>query len=254
MPRIFDCFTFFDEFDVLELRLEELYPVVDHFIIVEADRTFRGEMKGYSFILDAPRWEKYADKIIHAQMKLPRGIKTEAWTREFRQRNHIKNTLKLINPDQDDIILISDVDEIPRRSVIENLEMNAYVKFFMEKFSYGINMKTGEGNTAARAVRWSELRKTTPQKVREASPSHTIYDAGWEFSSLGTPDRILKKLKSFSHSEFDTPDLTIEVLESRMARGQDIVGRDFYHEIVEVDDTWPEGIKNNREYWSKYEW
>jgi beta-1,4-mannosyl-glycoprotein beta-1,4-N-acetylglucosaminyltransferase len=250
MPRIFDCFTFFNENDVLEIRLEELYPVVDKFLIVESNVTFRGEYKGLNFDFD--RFSKYFDKIIYDPCEYNPNIFSSAWEREIHQRNHIsqiKNRLEL-----DDIVIISDVDEIPRRSVIENIELNYHARLRLDKFSYGINMLTDEGNSAVRVVRAQALKDKTPQEIRKSEPSHIIDNAGWEFSSLGTAEEILYKLKSFSHSEFDTPQLTVEALKERMANGEDIVGRGMKHTIVDIDDTWPEAIKNNPEYWSKYKW
>lgn len=252
MPKIFDCFTFFNEVDVAHIRFEELYPVVDHFVIVQARQTFRG--KPHTPLLDDnpepiyPSFELDPKYIVVTLDELPGDT---PWQREVYQRNYIAEVLKgLAQPD--DTIIISDVDEIPRRSMV--VPVSRPTRLRLKKFSYGINMLTDEGNTSVVMTPYEDLTYRTPEEMRRNGISEIMDDAGWEFSSLGTPEEILVKLKSFSHSEFDTPDLTVEVLRERMAKGQDIVGREFYHSIVPVDDTWPEAIKNNREYWRKYEW
>lgn len=246
MPKIFDCFTYFNEEDTLEIRLEELYPVVDRFVIVYSSMTFRGNSHDYTW--NSERFAKYDDKIYVGWTKDLIG--DSAWDREVWQRNLIQ--YPLIHAKPEDTIIISDVDEIPRRSVVKPVDEEH--RLLLDKYTYGLNMLTDEGNSVVRMLPYGHFNSRTIEEIRRGDAGKLISDAGWEFSSLGTPEEILVKLKSFSHSEFDTPDLTVDVIKERMSRRQDIVGRDFYHRIVEIDDTWPEAVKNDRQYWSKYEW
>lgn len=247
--RIFDCFTFFNENDLAALRFEELAPVVNAFIIIEAGQTFRGNPKPVNFNPDAFKKE-YRHKLHH--FVLPRLPGNTPWEREIFQRNYIAEALKHFSPFPEETVIISDVDEIPRREVVKVVDRE--YRLLLDKFSYGINMLTDEGNSVVRMLPYSDIGDFTIEEVRRGWSGTPIENAGWEFSSLGTSEDILLKLKSFSHQEFDTPELDLGIIERRMADRQDIVGRDMYHRIVEVDDTWPVGIKNNREYWSKYEW
>lgn len=252
MPKIFDCFTYFNEVDVLKMRLEELAPVVDTFFLVEGNLTFRGNEKPlFDWTQD---WlNPYRHQMQHVVADLE-PVTDNPWVREVYQRNLATSWLeKYVGYDPLTTVIISDVDEIPRRSAVRHV--NEATRLRLKKFSYGLNMLTDEGNTAAFMAPLRTILEATPEHLRrDPNVSAIIEDAGWEFSSLGTPEEVLVKLKSFSHSEFDTPDLTVELLKSRMENRQDIVGRDMWHTVVPIDDTWPEAVKRDREYWSKYEW
>jgi beta-1,4-mannosyl-glycoprotein beta-1,4-N-acetylglucosaminyltransferase len=83
--KIYDCFTFYNELDLLELRLQELYDHVDHFVLVEANRTFQNNSKPFYFGENQHRFARYMDKIIHIQVNdMPES--TDAWGREAHQR------------------------------------------------------------------------------------------------------------------------------------------------------------------------
>jgi hypothetical protein len=114
---IYDCFTFFNELELLELRLEELYPVVDYFVIVESDLTFSGKPKPLYLAENLDRFGKYADKIKLVATTADPDV--NSWQREYAQRRDIGYGLPNARPT--DIIMVSDADEIPRRSVVEKM-------------------------------------------------------------------------------------------------------------------------------------
>ena len=252
---IYDCFTFFNELEILDIRLEELYPVVDKFVIVEADHTFQGQQKPQFGFNNLERYEKYNDKIIWCNLNF-NTVKRRyrnAWDREYTQRNSIKQFLERQEMQDDDIILISDADEIPRRSVVRELNPDPIQSIGLDVYYYSLNVNSGQEHTI-RAVRWSELKNTTPQKVRTLDPPpNIIHGGGWHFSYLGSPEHIVDKFKAFAHSELNRPDTTnVEVINNRMAAGVDLWGGGTKYHALPIDDTWPEAIKNNREYWEKY--
>lgn len=255
MPRIFDCFTFFNENDVLDIRLQELSPVVDKFVIIHANQTFRGKPKPDYF--DYERFRDYRDQIELLTLDFDRPFvlpdKPTAWDREVAQREAILPALAELGAAGDDTIIVSDVDEIPRLEVVNTVTEKH--RFLMDKFTYAINMLTEEGNVAAYMLPfWQLFRLDSVEGHRRDGAGIPIPNAGWEFSSLGTPEHVLHKLKNFSHIEFDTPELTLELVANRIKAGEDILGRDIRQSVVEIDDTWPWAIRNNRQYWSKYEW
>lgn len=141
-PRIFDCFTFFKELDLLDIRLHELAPAVDHFVIVEAARTFSGEPKPLVFAENRGRFAAFDSKIIHVVVDdFPPA--RSAWDRESYQRRQIARGLATAAPD--DFIIISDVDEIPRRSALETIiasgrAHNAYTVFGLAEFHHRLNL------------------------------------------------------------------------------------------------------------------
>jgi beta-1,4-mannosyl-glycoprotein beta-1,4-N-acetylglucosaminyltransferase len=248
---IIDCFAFFNEIDILKIRFEELYPVVDRFVLVESNKTFRGQPKPYYFS-ESNEFEKYKDKITTIRLvdNNDYGVDQyhEPWEREYWQRNQIMQGLT--DCAEDDIVLISDVDEIPRRSAIAALQLDRIISLELKGFSYSINMH--DGFYTIKAVRYSEI--DTPQSIRTRIPDAIIWQAGWHFSSLGDAEHISHKLSSFAHWELDVPQRNDpEKIRQRMLAGEDILGDGRKHIRLEIDDSWPEAIKNDRQYWRKYE-
>jgi beta-1,4-mannosyl-glycoprotein beta-1,4-N-acetylglucosaminyltransferase len=154
-PRLFDGFTFYDELDLLELRLAEIGDLVDRFVLVEATSTFQGGPKPLVFNENKARFGRWLDKIEHVVIDFPDPIpalsrksrskdkleRAKAWDREYYQRDQILRGFS--DAAADDIVMVSDVDEIPRRDVIERIiqtrlyERNivalgmAYYRFFL---------------------------------------------------------------------------------------------------------------------------
>ena len=117
--KIFDCFTYFNEEQMLKIRLHELYSCVDSFVIVEASKTFTGNSKPF-YLEDIGEWiNPFLDKIIKIKVDFPKDEMT-SWEREYFQRNAIMDGLSFAK--KNDIILISDVDEIIKSSVIQKLK------------------------------------------------------------------------------------------------------------------------------------
>jgi len=254
---IYDCFTFYNELDILEMRLEELDPVVDKFLIVEMDKTFQGSPKSVTNLEDSGRFTKYLDKIWHFNVKCPDEV-TNPWEREYYQRNHIRKIMHNKRPKQNDILIVSDADEIPRRSVVakaeELLKDVDVVSPELDAYYYGLNVSGGHRHTN-RMARWSFAQTITTQDLRVTGPINIVANGGWHFSYLGDAEHIANKFKAFAHSELNRPDTTNpEILKQRMEAHGDLWGDGHHYDVVEIDDTWPEAVKNNRQYWSKYEW
>lgn len=248
-----DCFIFFNELDVLKIRFEELYDVVDRFVLVESDKTFRGQPKPYYFEENKEHYTKYLDKIVHIKLVDTNdyGVDEhhEPWEREYWQRNQVMQGLNDCSPD--DIIILSDVDEIPRRNIIRDLSFDFIESIELTGFSYSINMHDC-GFYTIKAVKYSHI--DSPQNIRTTPPNSIVKNGGWHFSSLGDEYHISHKLKSFAHWELDIPERTDPAkIKQRMLDGVDIIGDGHRYMKLEIDETWPEEIKNNREYWRKYE-
>ena len=245
---IFDGFLFFNELDLLEVRLEELYPVVNKFILVESYETFRGNKKPLYYNNNKYRFDKYNDKIIH--IVLESNNFSSPWDREKWSRKQIMRGFGHGNPN--DILIVSDLDEIPRREIVRTLDFNDIVRLQTINFSLFINAVEGYG-AAIKAVRRFYAEVYDLQTIRENSETPLLRDAGWSFSSIGTPEHISEKLKAYSHSELDLPEYTSPAqIERRMGDLTDLFDRGTL-ERVKVDGTWPKAIVNNRDYWSKYE-
>ena len=247
--RVFDCFMYFNEDVVLELRLNYLNKFVDQFIIVESTFNHSGQKKNLNF--DVDKFPKFKDKIkylvLNAQPSNLEKINdndTEdekskkyilnGYKRDHFQRNYISNGID--DADQDDVIIISDIDEIPN---LEKLDLNkiqndlilfnqkmCYYKFNLYQKNYSWN--------GSRACKKKNL--ISPQWIRDIKPkkypkwrldtyfsNHKysnicfINDGGWHFSYLNTPELIEQKLKSYTHHrEYDLNPIGIENIEERI--------------------------------------
>src|ERR1700732_4815745 len=119
MPRIFDCFLFFNELDLLELRLNELSDVVDFFVLAEATVTYRGVAKPLIFRQNKDRFAPFLNRIIHVVVDDMPGCgpsEPERWRRENFQRQALLRGLS--GARARDYVIISDLDEIPHPSAV----------------------------------------------------------------------------------------------------------------------------------------
>lgn len=258
MKKIFDCFMFFNEIELLKVRLEEIHSVVDFFVICESPVTFRGEPKPLHFKESEALFEKYRHKIIHVVVDdLPET--QNPWDREFAQRDALVRGCRMA--DDDDMIMISDADEIPRReTVIEVRNSDGFVAFDMPMYQYYMNLRAeASGWNRAFAVSWKDrhqLRNFTSGRVDKHLVREDFRDrykeisrAGWHFTYLGGADTIRTKLKSFSHTEEWFQNMLNEQgIENQVVDGG-VVGN-YWHlaEYVPIDESFPEFVRRNAEY------
>ena len=245
---ITDAFIFFNELDMLRLRLVELYPVVDQFILVESDKTFRGAKKPFTYQERKGLFEPWNDKIKHVRFLMPDDI-TDPWAREKYSRAKIEESWEPTS--DDDILIFSDTDEIVRREIVPTLDPQPIQAIETQNFSVYINAREGKGH-AIKAIRPAAFDMGPIQYLREHRDDPLVPDGGWSFSSIGDPEFISTKLQSFSHSEYDVAEYTSpKKIAERMRTLTDLLDRGTLTR-VEVDDTWPHEVIDNREYWNKF--
>ena len=260
--KVFDCFTYFDEKYLAELRLNILKDYVDYFVICEAKENHRGEPKKLNFPL-----EKFADikqKIIYITLdKFPKLEST--WARQNYQRNYLFNGLT--SADKDDLILFSDADEIPNPKVLkEYSKINENkVGIFIQKFFYyklNLNVPTYSSWEGTRSCQkknlksFSWLRDKTKIKnlqygfwrIDKYKDISKIDNGGWHFSFLGSADFIASKIKSYVHSEYDKDDYTnLEKINFRIKNMIDPFDRHKDLVQVSIDSSYPDFIINNQD-------
>ncbi|WP_377806233.1 hypothetical protein ABNQ38_06000 (plasmid) [Azospirillum sp. A29] len=203
--RIFDCCTFFNEAEILEVRLAELYDVVERFVVVEATHTHSGEPKALSFGDHHERFRPYMDKIRY--VVVDELVGTFSWQREAYQRDAILRGLDGCR--DEDMVIVSDVDEILRREVVERLRGGgpAFDTVFtaeLDLFFYRLNYRFARDWRAAGAAPFRFIRQTGPNAVRYLAKQdigHLIRDAGWHFSWMGDLKRFAAKLNAYAHQE-----------------------------------------------------
>jgi beta-1,4-mannosyl-glycoprotein beta-1,4-N-acetylglucosaminyltransferase len=276
MGRLFDCFTFFNELDLLEIRLETLDSVVDFFVLAESPVTYRADPKPYYFLENQERFAKFLPKIRHVKvgdMPLEKGF-NHNWHRETHQRAALERGLFDAQPA--DLIMLSDLDEIPRPEKIrEAAELTGSLRVFqMRFFSYYANCEFHPGNdywvgtgmteyriakgrfeyvlkklpTHLRKRPQEMFRKVLSRKIKEISILLTqrilvkrIRQGGNHFSWLGGAEKVLQKRVAISPhkgQKFSDDYLTLQGAESAVLKTR---GR-----ICALDDTMPPLFRENK--------
>lgn len=238
--KVFDCFTFFNELDLLEFRLRLLNDYVDHFIIAESNLTFNGKNKPYNFEASRERFKEWENKITYLPVKqTTEGLHFEndksynpvsaAWKLENEQRNALGQVSHLIN--DEDLVLVSDLDEIPDPAVLRKLKpIGEPVAFSLLFHYYYMNCQnTGEsrwwqGCVAASGKMFKEI---TPQGLRNNRDIYrSIKKGGWHFSFLGGAEKISYKIQSYAHTEYNQEKYyDIKYIEASIKKGEDILKR-----------------------------
>lgn len=229
--KIYDCFMYFDEDVVLDVRLNFLDKYVDQFIIIESEYNHKGEKR--TPIFDINNFLKFKNKIKYILINdIPTGIELinkndnkdeiyrksifNAWKRENYQRNQIKKGL--VNADKEDWIIISDLDEIPNLEKIDIKVIKEDLIFFKQDMMYyKFNLKLEDYTwVGSKACKMKNLQ--SPQWIRDVKDKKYdwwridtyfsrkkynniffVEDGGWHFSYLKSSRNIEKKLKSYLH-------------------------------------------------------
>jgi beta-1,4-mannosyl-glycoprotein beta-1,4-N-acetylglucosaminyltransferase len=207
-PRIFDIFPYNGELELLKIKLNEMAPWVDRFVIVESAVTFTGQPKALTFPDQRAELGPFLDKISYLALQDFPEYAASAWPREFHQRDLAMRALReFCGPD--DIVLISDTDEVIAQSALDHFdgEMGLLAALTCRYF---LNHAALEQRTAASIWRAGYLERWGPSFARNvlAAPAWTsrISDGGWHFTSVGDARAISRKLSSYSHTENDRPD------------------------------------------------
>lgn len=265
---IYDCFLFFNELDLLEIRLNVLNDVVDKFVLVESRKTFSGKDKPLFYHENKERFSAFSDKIIHLVYDEDISQITNPWIIENNQRNYISQGLVSAKPD--DVILISDLDEIPNPDKILKYKDKSGIKCFRNDFFYYyLNFICVDEPIWYKGTRMlhykdcahfldnvkvkmnshlpDEYKKgTTINKIRYYKKGFQVRNGGWHFSYLGGAEAIRNKILSISHSEFHKSEYTdLDKIESRVKAGEDIFNRGKRYRMVEIDDKFPKFVRDN---------
>ncbi|MBI3508835.1 MAG: hypothetical protein HY069_04310 [Chlamydiia bacterium] len=244
--KIYDCFPFLNEYDLLAIRLRELSDKVDYFVLMEAVETFRGNPKPLYFQQNKHLFEPYLHKIIHVVVNERYKPGTaDPWGREEFQKNQVIRGL--VNCSPNDVIIINDCDEIIRNrnfdEMLEILQAGGHGRIVSCEggfYQFFYNRKMGEWNGPA-MTHFSTVQALSPDGIR-ARRDHCgfhVRNAGWHFSNMGGLKTYVEKLASFSHGEADIP----------LHRDPNhIYGAVQGLRLVEIDDSFPEYIKENVEY------
>ena len=263
--KIIDCFNYFDEDMMLEIRLSTLFDYVDEFVICEATLDHAGNEKKLNF--DIKKFDKYEKKIKYIVINdLPKFVKSfkknwhTAHARDQFQRNALVRGL--IDCDPNDIIMISDLDEIPNPKRISDFkEEDKYACFVQGNYLFKLNLLNSSEPKwfGTRICRKKDLK--SPQWLREIKskkiPFYKFYkpkfdkfimDGGWHFSSVKSVEGIYKKLNSYSEQQFNNKKFKdMEGIKRKIEQKIDLFDRGYDFKVVKIDQTFPKYIYKNVE-------
>jgi beta-1,4-mannosyl-glycoprotein beta-1,4-N-acetylglucosaminyltransferase len=197
---LIDCFPFFNELDILELRLNILDKVVDKFILVEASKTQTKLDKPFYFEENKNRYSKFLDKIIH--IKIEETPEENGWAMENFQRNCIFNGINQIDLNDDDYIAVSDVDEIWDPNIVSQLDKllknNEYFSVDMRYLVFYLNLETLNkkwiGTVFTKVKKFKEINAQYLRDIKDRIPY--IKNAGWHFGYQGGKKIVYQKFLS----------------------------------------------------------
>ena len=285
---VYDCFTFFNELDLLEIRLNELKSIVDKFVLVEATKTHQGADKPLYYELNKERFAHFHKKIIHVVVDhYPENQDNNPWIFERHQRNMVAEALG--DCESDDTILLSDLDEIPNpKQIVQHLDQNG-LRIFKQRMSYYFVNMVNDTQTVFGDYAWNgtvmisfeqfdqaqELRDFVIKLTRledsyavrrgywqlwklwkfrnidmKGLNLKIIDEGGWHFSYLGGVEKIIHKIEAFAHHEYNKAEFKeTESINKVINEGKDIFGRGLTYQIVPLDESFPEYIlKNKKKY------
>jgi beta-1,4-mannosyl-glycoprotein beta-1,4-N-acetylglucosaminyltransferase len=248
--KIVDCFLFYNELELLTYRLNILKDIVDYFIIVESKHTFIGKEKPLIFDENKDVFEKFNEKIIHIIVndfpyKYPNIniSNSEQWINENFQREQIKRGIDKLQLNNEDVITITDVDEIPDPNTLLKIKNNEIQSDFsslnMDLYYYNLNSKLGI---------WDKAKIISFEKYKELALScndirhrncKSIDNGGWHLSYFGDSNFIKNKIENFSHQEYNNDLYTnIEKIDNRINNYIDLYDRGNIMKLVKKDNNY----------------
>jgi len=211
MIKLYDCFLYNNEIELLDIRLNLLSNLVDKFVIAWSPYTFTGLKKIESFPYDLPIMNELNDRVELVILDQIEG--KNAWAREAYSRNALLKGIATADPE--DMVMISDIDELPRPSSLMFIKNQGVLSKPLTLIQDYYNFKLNYQHVHGRQVIWAgpviQRRGsiTSLQNLREqrwelmTKPSYSIDHAGWHFSYLTKSQSVKEKLKHFSHQEKD---------------------------------------------------
>ena len=206
--KIVDTFILYNELEMLYYRLSLLGPLVDYFVLVESNRTFSYNPKPL-YYNDYKHLLPYTNKIIHVVLDdLPHS--NNCWANEYFQRNSIDSGIKQLELTDSDIIIVSDVDEIPNPIILKEIKNGTTViedvyRLLQDMYYYNLTCKLHTIWSLSKIMNYKSYHAIIhhePQKCRYVD-SKEIPNGGWHLSYFGDVNFIQNKLKNFSHQEYN---------------------------------------------------
>lgn len=253
---IVDCTMFHWEFDILELRMKELWDTVDYFVVTESTCDHRGNDRELILTKNISKFEWALDKLVVNISDKPTYAQS-TWDYEKYQRlRSVNDAIERFNICDDDFIIISDIDEIPRADAISEMaSVGGKYTLHMPMYYYYLNLYVHDWyHPKALSVKYL----SDPNVIRTGGLDHDFhiaYNSGWHFSYLGDEKQIQYKLKTFAHDELDIQEFTnLDHIKKSIDNNTDLFNRfdNAVFQKQQINHMWPKEIVNNIEKYQKY--
>ena len=264
--KIYDCIPFYQSNLLFELRIKTLDHLVDHFVVCEALKTHSGEKKKLNFELE--KFKKITNKIRYIvvdDMPDIKDIKNEKYPLYNYQINRL--TEGIFDADENDLILVSDEDEIPNPKMISNFnyETFKYGIFLQKVFYYKLNIyneteSSGGKWPGSRVCMRKNLNKFSSFRALKIKNKYSpfwkfwkeksidlLQDGGWHFTYLMDYKKIAEKIQSSEHSEFNKKEFTdVSKIKERVENLIDPFDRNYKLKKININETFPPDIVKNK--------
>ncbi len=258
--KVYDVFLFFNELELLEIRLQILDPYVDYFVLIESTETFTGISKELFYEKNKQIFAQWQHKIIHYVIQdtpadaedLKKRLRNQnltlldretiyytlttdnvpdkseiQWLKEFYQKEVIKRAL--VGLSDSDFCFISDLDEIWNPEILIDYSKDDVFKFKQIPYIYYLNNRSNEdwaGWSGTIATKYKNIKDVCLNHLRKVGKTKytVVQNGGWHFSFQGGPDQIRKKLESYGHQELNTREVK-STIEDKIRNNRDIRGR-----------------------------
>jgi len=258
--KIVDCFIFYNELDLLNYRLHILNEQVDYFVLVESTHTHSGKEKELIYENNKEMFQSFHHKIIHLIVddfpyKYPninydnKSDNSDSWHNERFQRNCIFRGIQHLSLQDNDVIIISDLDEIPDPRTLErikNNEINITINALqMDFYYYNLNSKKEMIWCFSKILIYKYFNEIIQNKLTCSdirlnhiyinSDEYIINKGGWHLSYFGDAHFIKNKLENFAHQEFNNNEYAnVEKIEKRVTSGIDLFERLIHENLVKI--------------------
>lgn len=245
---IWDCLLYNGEKHCLQIRCEELKELIVTHVLVESSFTFSGESNSLKY------WD-FAD-LYYYNIKpflfnsMPNN--GNAWDNEAAQRNYIMIALNSLGAKDDDIVILSDADEIPCKEAVKRYKPYMGVAtLIMNLYYYYLNLCGGTQIwIMPKIMTFGMLKNSTPNEIRNNNAQTFMHDGGWHFSYMGGVDAIKNKIESYSHTEHNITKFKSDSFIKSKIDNNEFLFDDKKLTLTEIDETYPIVIYSNQSNYS----
>ena len=263
--KIVDCITFFNENYIFDLRYNIIKNDVDFLVVCESLYDHKGNKKELNF-----NFNKYSndEKLKYFVLEEPFPKNNNPWTNQAIQREFLLEKLTFV--ENEDYIFFSDPDEIPNPNLLNNFQLKKKYGIFLQKnFNYKFNLynkfetpwdgprvckkKNLKSIDYMRQKVWAKNLKYRFYRIDKERNIELFFDGGWHFNNIMSSLDISKKLKTFAHSEYSGEEFSSpDIIYKKILGKEDLFNRGYKYEKVELDQSFPKYLLDNKEYYSNF--